>query len=224
MILTDKHDVFGYWKIAGYNWAKDRKNEITSEIPIVHSCNLIPKELVLFGEHRKKANLRDAGDKAIHFFQHDYLFNPAINSKKKLTAQLDVFRMYECVILPDCSVYRNMPLPVQQYQIYNNRATGVFLEQNGIKIIPSVRWGDEHSYSFCFEGLEKHSLLAVGTVGTIKDDDDNKYFYKGFMEMLSRLSPSGLLIFGKLPIELYYECDKRSIFVKEYKYEYYVGE
>jgi len=216
MILTDKHDVFGYWKIDGYNWGYDRMNGIISEIPTVHSCNIIPKELVLFGDHRKESSLRDANNKAIHFFQHDYLFNPTINSKKKLTAQLDVFRRYECVILPDCSVYRNMPLPVQQYQVYNNRATGVFLENEGIKIIPSVRWGDEYSYSFCFEGLEQNSLLAVGTVGILRDQNDRVYFMKGFLKMIELLTPKGLLIYGKLPPDLTIICKKKNIYIKEY--------
>jgi glycosyltransferase involved in cell wall biosynthesis len=220
MKLTDKHDVFGFWKIADYDWAKDRQNGLLSEIPFVHSCNHVPGELVLFGNHRKASCLKNAHKKAIHFFQHDYLFNPTINSKKKLTAQLDVFRKYECIILPDCSVYRNMPLPVQQYQVYNSRATGVFLEHEGISIIPSVRWGDESSYSFCFDGLEKNSVLAVGTLGTLKDQDDKKIFIAGFLKMIEQLNPIGILIYGSLPDGLRQECVQKNIFIKEYPTEW----
>ncbi len=220
MKLTDKHDVFGFWKIDGYDWDKDRQKGLASEIPIVHSCNLIPEELVQFGSHRKKTNINNADKKAIHFFQHDYLFNPTINSKKKLTAQLVSFRKYGCIILPDCSLYRNMPLPVQQYQVYNSRATGVFLQNNGIPIIPCVRWGDESSYAFCFDGLKQHSLLAVGTLGTLKDADDKRFFLKGFLKMIERLQPLGLLIYGNLPYELKQECNQKNIYIKEYPTEW----
>jgi len=39
--------------------------------------------------------------------------------------------------------------------MYRNRAVGYWLQSNGIDIVPNVRWSDERSYSFAFEGLEQ---------------------------------------------------------------------
>lgn len=220
MILNEKNDVFGYWKIEGYDWLKDRRNGFFSEIPFVHSCNIIPDELVLFGNHKKKNNLENAHKKSVHFFEHDYLFNPTIESKKKLTAQLEYFKQYGAVILPDCSVYVNLPLPEQLHQVYKSRSVGVFLEHNGVKIIPCVRWGDEYSYNFCFDGIEKNALIAIGTLSALGTMEDRNYFVKGFIEMVKRIEPKGILVYGHLPDECSYICRKNSIFVKEYLTEF----
>ncbi|MEE1165698.1 MAG: DUF4417 domain-containing protein [Treponema sp.] len=153
--MSNKKDVFGFWQIKNYDFDKDRVNGITNEYPIVIGTQKIPEQLVLFGKESKPENLKDAFNKSIHFFQHDYLFEPTIRSESKSTSKLEVFKKYQSVILPDCSIYTNLPLPVQQYQTYKSRAFGIFLSDNGVNVIPSVRWGDKYSWDFCFSGLMK---------------------------------------------------------------------
>ena len=53
---------------------------------------------------------------------------------------------------------------------YMNRAIGQYLQQQGIYVIPNVRWCDERSYTTCeliekfaFFGLQKHSIVSIGT-------------------------------------------------------------
>lgn len=116
-------------------------------------------------------------------------------------------------------VYRNMSLAMQIFQIYKSRAIGNFLMQKEIPIIPNVRWGDERSYDFCFEGIEKHSVIAVGVLGGLKNADDRKYFIAGFYEMLARLEPDTILCYGNIPDELAIECKNKNIVIKEFKTE-----
>lgn len=78
----------------------------------------------------------------IHFYMHDVTFRQVITNTKKY---LDRFRKYGDVISPDCSLYINMPLCLQIANTYMNRAIGVYLQNNGIKVIPNVRWGDERT-------------------------------------------------------------------------------
>ena len=217
--MSNKKDVFGFWQIKNYDFEKDRSNGITSEYPIVEGTSKIPEKLVLFGKENKAENLKDSATSTIHFFQDDFLFEPTITSEKKSNAKLETFRKYQSVILPDCSIYTNLPLPVQQYQTYKSRAYGIYLLSNGVNVIPSIRWGDKYSWDFCFEGIKKHSLLAVGTLSALGTSEDRENFHKGFLEMINRLDPSSLIIYGKLPDEEKFLCHEKRIFYREYPTE-----
>ncbi|MCI6809465.1 MAG: DUF4417 domain-containing protein [Spirochaetia bacterium] len=217
--MSNKKDVFGCWQIKNYDFDKDRVKGITDEYPIVIGTQKIPEQLVLFGKESKPENLKDASNRSIHFFQHDYLFEPTIRSESKSISKLEVFKKYQSVILPDCSIYTNLPLPVQQYQTYKSRAFGIFLSDNGVNIIPSVRWGDKYSWDFCFSGIMKNSLLAVGTLSALGTSEDKRNFHAGFLEMLNRLEPASLIIYGKLPEEEKVLCHERGIYFREYPTE-----
>ena len=41
-----------------------------------------------------------------------------------------------------------------------NRAVGVYLQEQGLNVIPNIRWQDKRSYDFCFDGVEKHQIPA----------------------------------------------------------------
>ena len=217
--MSNKKDVFGFWQIKDYDFDADRARGITNEYPIVEGIKTIPESLVLFGTESKEENLKNSETKSIHFFQHDYLFEPTIRSETKSTNKLEIFKKYQSVILPDCSIYTNLPLPVQQYQTYKSRAFGIFLKNNGVNIIPCVRWGDRFSWNFCFEGIQKNSLVAIGTLSAVGTNEDKNNFHAGFTEMINRLIPVSLIIYGKLPEEEIKICHDRKIFFKEYPTE-----
>ncbi len=97
------------------------------------------------------------------------------------------------MISPDFSLYRDLPLGVQLWNTYRGRAIGHWLARNGIEVIPNVRWGDERSYAFCFDGVQAGKPVAVGTYGCIgapfdrRHREDRLYFRKGLEAMLDRL-------------------------------------
>ncbi|MBQ8094277.1 MAG: DUF4417 domain-containing protein [Clostridia bacterium] len=48
-----------------------------------------------------------------------------------------------------------------------NRAIGHHLQQNGLYVVPNIRWGDERSYTtsvlpekVAFLGVEKHCIVS----------------------------------------------------------------
>jgi len=218
--MSDKKDIFGFWQIKDYDFESDRVKGITNEYPFVEGINSIPEDLVLFGTENTAKNLKNSERKSVHFFEFDYLFEPTIRSEIKATKRLETFKKYQSVILPDCSIYTNLPLPVQQYQTYKSRAFGIFLKNNGINIIPSVRWGDKYSWDFCFEGIKKKSLVAVGTLSALGTESDKNNFHTGFIEMINRLEPISIIIYGKLPLAEVKLCHKRNIYFKEYPIEH----
>lgn len=92
-----------------------------------------------------------------------------------------------------------MPLSRQIYSTYMNRLIGAYYQNNGIKVIPNVRWGDSRSYEFCFEGLEKEATYAIGSYGQIKKKENRYYFEKGLEEFFKKLNPEKVYVYGTMP-------------------------
>lgn len=128
-----------------------------------------------------------------HFFIDDEGFERVWNNADKYIPMLKNFK-YVCT--PDFSFYNDMPLAMQIWQVYKNRALSWYLSLNGINIIPSVGWGFENTYDFCFDGLPKNSVLSVSTNGCFSTQGKECY-RKGFAEMCRRLTPLKVLIVGR---------------------------
>ena len=43
-----------------------------------------------------------------------------------------------------------MPLALQIESVFKNRWCGAYWQSKGLKVIPTVSWGDERSFDFCF--------------------------------------------------------------------------
>lgn len=197
-------DVFGLWQIEGETNFSGKY-----EIPCVHGTNKVPEELVLFS---KSGAENDCKNKAIHFYELDERFVDKTENKQIFDELIStVFSKFQSVILPDFSVYVDFPLVLQLFQVYKSRAIGSYLEKKGIPIIPNIRWSDERSYEFAFEGVKKHSLISVGVLGGYRDNEAKYNFEKGFYEMLKILEPSKIITYGILPNYLEFDCKQRNI-------------
>ena len=69
----------------------------------------------------------------------------------------------------------------------------------GIRVIPTVNWGDESTFDFCFEGIEKGSVVAVSTYMASEHDnrcDQKEWFMAGYNEMLRRIEPEKIICYN----------------------------
>lgn len=87
-----------------------------------------------------------------------------------------------------------MPLMLQMYSTFKNRWCGAYWQSLGLNVIPTIEWGDERSFDFCFEGVEEGSIIAVSTYGKQKIE---KEFMKGYNEMLKRIKPCAIICYEK---------------------------
>lgn len=129
-----------------------------------------------------------------HFFLDDYRFERVWNNPLRY---IDLLRQFEGVFSPDFSLYRDWPLAIQIWNTYRNRWCGVFWQMHGIKVIPTISWSDNRSYEFCFLGVEKGSTVAISTVGVMKNKESLKFFRKGYDEMIRRIQPEQIIIYGR---------------------------
>jgi len=166
------------------------------EIPIIKKEDIdMPKDIIPY-DKIKKISKNDEKSVYVHFYMHDVKFRQVITNTKKY---LDAFKKYGGVISPDCSLYIDMPLCLQMANTYMNRAIGFYLQNNGVKVIPNVRWGDERTYEFAFDGLESNGVYAISTWGCIKSKEDKSRFREGLREMIKRLNPKKILVHGDMP-------------------------
>ena len=132
----------------------------------------------------------------VHFFKDDYRFDYLYEKPycKASVNRMTRLAQYAAVCTPDFSLYPEMPLPVQQSQIFKSRWCGACWENLGLCVIPTVTWADERSFSFCFDGLPSESTVAVGTIGCKAYRRD---FMLGYERMLSELKPETIICFGE---------------------------
>ena len=164
------------------------------ELPVIRTSDHLPDKVITFSKAMSKT--WDDFDCWVVFYEHDRDFERLWNKPRQY---LDKLKKFKGIISPDFSLYRNMPLIVQMWNTYRSRAIAVWLQNNGIQVIPNVRFGDERTFSFCFDGIEENKTVAVGTHGCIKRKEDKIFFEIGLAKMVQRLSPKTIIVYGSAP-------------------------
>lgn len=168
------------------------------ELPMVRKTEFKPTEAIQFGKACRPRDYKQW----VHFYAHDYKFERVWKDPARY---LDMLKRFEGVITPDFSVYRSMPLSMQIWNVYRNRALAYWMQSNGIDIVHNLRWGDERSYDFAFEGLEQGGSVAVSTYGCVRDKLDKYYFKKGLARMVKVVRPDTIVCFSYTPEDIFGE-------------------
>lgn len=183
------------------------------EFPRIRPTYFIPNRVIAFS---KAISCKDY-DQWVHFFEDDYLFERIWKNPGKY---LDILKRYNGVILPDFSLYRDMPLAMQIWNIYRSRAIGHWLQKNGIKVIPNIRFGDRRTYRICCDGIQKHCVIAVGTHGNLKLLEDREIFLKGLDIIVNRLEPIVIVVYGAAPEKYFKKYEKLGIQIVQFDSNY----
>lgn len=174
------------------------------EIPIIKKPKKyrIPDHLVPFSKMAKA----DPKSFAVCEYENDREFRDILMNPDEY---ISIIKKYQGFISPDCSIYRDMPLVLQITNIYRNRAIGFCFQKHGVYVVPCVRWGDERTYTkkflpekVAFSGVEKHSIVSVGTYGQLKDRVNRYYFEAGMDSMMETLEPEIVLVYSRMPDEI----------------------
>ena len=104
------------------------------------------------------------------------------------------------VCTPDFSAYEGMSYLELEHNIFKSRWLGCYYQFFGCTVIPTVTWAGPDTYDICFSGLEPGGVVAVSTLGCCSNTDA---FLAGYREMMKRLKPSLVVVFGKFISGLY---------------------
>lgn len=160
-------------------------------MPLIKRQDVDVKKIKFLSYVDAKKNDIENADKTIHFFTYDWKFEKVYD---EIEAELEKLSQYYCLLSPDFSIFVNMPLPLQIMNVFKNRWCGAYFQSKGLKVIPTVSWGDENSFDFCFDGIEKGSVVAVCTYYRENCERD---FMLGYNEMLKRIEPSLVLCYDE---------------------------
>ena len=185
------------------------------ELPKIRTSSQLPDSVITFS--KAMARTWKDFDCWVMFYEHDVKFERLWHNPKQYLAKLKKFKG---IISPDFSLYRNMPLCMQMWNTYRGRAIAVWLQNNGAEIIPNVRFNDERTYEFCFDGIEKFKTVAVGTHGCIKNRIDKDYFKDGLAEVVRRLSPRTIIVYGAAPDDIFKKYRDASINIMPFESEF----
>jgi hypothetical protein len=179
------------------------------QMPIIKATQHIPKDLISFNYMLNK----DAFDKGIHFYIDDYQFERIWNQPYQY---MDRLRQFDCALTPDFSMYLEMPLAMQLWNVYRSRMVGQLMQDFGVTVIPTLMWSTEDSFDFCFDGIEPGGVVSVSTIGVKKDKESRKYFDMGMDEAIRRLRPSHIVVYGG---DIGYKFDCPVTYIKNHNSE-----
>jgi hypothetical protein len=186
------------------------------EFPVINPTYEFPNKLIRFS---KAISSKDY-DQWIHFYEDDYLFERVWKNPDKY---LPVLKRFNGVILPDFSLYRDMPFCMQLWNIYRSRAIGRWLQDNNIKIIPNIRYADFRTYNVCCDGISSSCVISIGSYGTIKNLADRELFIKGLDHIVSRLKPMGIVLYGSAPDYIFSRFVERGIIIRAFQSDYAIS-
>ena len=128
--------------------------------------------------------------KGVHFFIDDYRFESIYRNPEHSLPKL---KRYKFLLTPDHSLYSEMQPWRQIESVGKSRWVGAYWQSKGLTVIPTISWAQPSSYRYCFDGIEKYSTVAVGTIGCKRDRIP---YMRGYAAMLDTIEPSVILCFG----------------------------
>lgn len=182
MFLRNQFDGYGKYNmplIAKINYKYEKLNDLR-----------------LIGFDKVKNGKDKHYNRMVHFFLYDYKFE---DIWKKPDKYIMVLKKYRAVLTPDFSMYLEMPTPLKMYNTFRNRWCGAYLSSKGIDVVPTVNWGSEDTFDFCFDGIEKGSTVAVSTYMVSEHNnhaDQKEFFMKGYNEMLRKIEPQNIICYN----------------------------
>lgn len=167
------------------------------DIPVIRPIKELPQpdnyismNYVLTSKNRSKL--------AVHCFVDDYQFLRYWNEPNRY---IPILKEFNCVLAPDFSLYTDMPMAMQIYNHYRKHWLAAYWQYCGIKVYPTITWSTPESYEWCFDGEPHNSVVAVSSVGVMRDKESYAIFMDGYNEMKRRLNPTGIIFYGKIPDE-----------------------
>ena len=171
------------------------------DIPKLPPINIHPTETVDFAESFSR-KIKDYKKLTVNFYITDAQFTRLWNNPQKYIEHL---RCFGSICGLDFSIAcgdNGMPRAMNIWQHYRSHAVGIYLHNQGIKVIPSVSICSKDEWDWCFDGLPKRSTLSVCTNGRVRSKAARVEFCEGFYEMCRRLDPLRVVIVGRVPEEL----------------------
>ena len=160
-------------------------------LPLIKKQAIDTSTIKLIACSDTKANDREENKKCgVHFFVDDYRFKGTYDNPERT---FNKYAQYQFLLTPDFSTYTDMNLWRQLESVAKNRWVGAYWQSKGLKVIPTISWGLSQSFEFCFDGVEKNSIVAIGMIGC---KQTKMQFMRGYNAMLEKIQPTKIICLG----------------------------
>lgn len=189
------------------------------------TATAMPKRIITYEEakeeyrkHLCKRNKKFIIDAFVCFYEDDYKFDSVLGVWFRSKQAYKILSHFAGIITPDFSTYQDFPFPLKLWNIYRTRAFDYWFGTIcGHAVINNVRWGTPETYSYCFDGIPKNSVVAIGTVGgSPRKILDRSRFEEGFAEMMKVLSPHTIIVYGSANYKCFKELEKQGVTIIAY--------
>lgn len=186
----------------------------TEEYPIIENWmipEVPPKNIMPFD---RALNYRgDLSNTYVCTYARDCTFERVRKNPKKY---LNFFKRCAGLIGFDFSIHSDMPIAKQKAQMNDNLSLSFYFGKQGNKLIPNIRYGIDELADEFLSAIPKHSLVAIGTHGFIKEIPQKAEWYCFLEKIINTLDPLGIIVYGKLSGNIF---DKFEDKCKFYYYE-----
>lgn len=159
------------------------------QMPILKATKHIPDDLISFNYVLSTQDYK----KGVHFYIDDYQFERIWN---RPDSYIEKIAPFDCMLTPDFSLYTEMPLAMQMWNVFRSRLIGQMYQDAGIIVIPTLQWCREDTFEFCFEGIEKGGVVSVSTIGVKREEEASKIWFAGMDEAIRQIEPSHVVVYG----------------------------
>lgn len=149
--------------------------------------------LVIFGNCNISMK---APNQVIGFFVDDYRFEQVWANAVKVLKDFKKIKP-KALMAPNFSLWVDEPLPFQIMAWYKTQWCARFWQEAGFDIIPTLNWGGERSYQFCFLGIPKGCPLVAVQCRNIRTKQEKSRFLQGLLKAKEVIDFKRCIVYGK---------------------------
>lgn len=168
------------------------------EMPVIKGTDKVPDQLVRFSD--SKSRKRNNPDAWVVPYEHDAKLRPFWRNAFKY---MDRLLEHPGIVSWDFSMLLSMPFSLQYWNCFRGRLLGSLYERCGGTCIPNIRPSDHRSFAYAFDGLPTEATVAMGTLGALRDPQEEAIFTAYVDETVARLRPKNIIVYGAAPEEVF---------------------
>jgi len=184
-----------------------------------------PKKIITWIEAKaiyhnelRKGNINFLEDVFVCFYIDDYKFDTFrgiwFSSKKAFS----ILKHFKGIITPDFSTYIDFPFALKLWNTYRMRAFGYAAGKEGLEVINNIRGRINEDFSYCCNGIELNSIIAIGTVGSgLKFLENRPQFENWLFEVVKRLKPKSIVVYGSANYSCFKLLKRQGIKIYEFE-------
>ena len=132
------------------------------DFPMLRQNNPDLSDIVCWKPFNYLLGLKNPEVVGIHCFVDDYQF---VRLRKNTSKYEEKIAKLPCFICTDFSIFRDANTDINVEQVRKNRTMAYVMQKINHNTIPTAGFGGEDTWEWCFDGIPKHSTVAVTTNG-----------------------------------------------------------